>query len=160
MTMENEMTEKTRVLFVCTGNTCRSQMAEGFVNKWGGEKIEAKSAGSHPGEAVSELAVFVMDEVGIDISHHVTNSFEDFKGQNFDWVITLCDYARDFCPIFTSSKGEAKKLHWSIPDPYKAFNDLQKSLEAYRDARDMIAGYVSDWIEDEFGIKVVYDPGR
>lgn len=152
--------EKIRVLFVCTGNTCRSQMAEGFVNHWAGDKIEAKSAGLNPGEAVQDLAVFVMNEVGVDISQQVTNSFEDFEGEKFDWVITMCDYAKDFCPVFQSKAGVAKRLHWSIPDPHKASNEQEKLLNAYRDARDLIAGYLVDWLEDEFGIKVVYDSGR
>lgn len=149
---------KIPVIFVCTGNSCRSQMAEGFLRHWTDAKIEARSAGSHPASGVARLAIQVMDEVGIDISRQVTNSFDNYINENFDWVITLCDYARDFCPVFKSVTGEAKRLHWSISDPMSAFNYPEKELSAYRDARDEIGGRIMVWLDEQFGIKVNIDP--
>lgn len=152
--------EKIKVLFVCTGNSCRSQMAEGFVREWAGDRIEAKSAGSHPADELSRRSEMVMREIGIDITGQYPKSFDAVKDEQFDYVITLCDFARDFCPVFYSRTGEAKRLHWSIPDPHKATHDLEESMDEYRDARDMIAGYLVRWLDEEFGIKVVYDPNR
>lgn len=149
---------KIRVIFVCTGNSCRSQMAEGFLGHWTDDKIEVRSAGSHPASGVARLAIQVMDEVDIDISSQKPNSFNDFINDKFDWVITLCDYARDFCPVFKSVTGEAKHLHWSIPDPISASNDPEKELQAYRDARDEIAGRIRVWLDEQLGVKVNTDP--
>jgi arsenate reductase (thioredoxin) len=154
--MENN--EKISVIFVCTGNSCRSQMAEGFMRHWAGDRIRVVSAGSQPATEVARLAVQVMAEVGIDISDHVTNSFDDFIEEDFDWVITLCDHAKDFCPIFTGKKGEAKRLHWSIPDPMYASNNPALKLKAYRDARDDIAQRIVKWLDENLGMKVRYDP--
>ena len=148
---------KAKVLFVCTGNSCRSQMAEGFVREWAGDIIDVKSAGSHPGNELSRRSELVMREVGIDISHQYPKSLDSMKDKEFDWVITLCDHARDFCPIFRSKKGDAKRLHWSIPDPHRATHDLDKAMDVYREARDMIAGHIVEWLNKEFGIRIVYD---
>jgi len=133
-------------------------MAEGFVREWAGDRIEVVSAGSHPAPDVSRLAAQVMHEVGIDITGHETNSIEEFAGEKFDWVITLCDFARDFCPVFASEDGEAKRLHWSIRDPISATNDPARELEVYRETRDEIARRIAKWLDEEFGIRVVYDP--
>jgi arsenate reductase len=152
--------EKIKVLFVCTGNSCRSQMAEGFVSEWAGDRIEAKSAGSHPADEISRRTELVMREVGIDISKQYPKSLDTMQDEEFDYVITLCDFARDFCPVFHSKKGEAKRLHWSIPDPHGATADLEASMKVYRDTRDMIAEHLVKWLNEEFGIKVVYEPGR
>lgn len=149
---------KIPVIFICTGNSCRSQMAEGYLRHWTDDRIEARSAGSHPASGVARLAIQVMDEVGIDISRQKPNSFDDYINDNFDWVITLCDYARDFCPVFKSATGEAKRLHWSIPDPISASNDPEKELRAYRDARDEITSRIRVWLDEQLGIKINTDP--
>ncbi len=149
--------EISSVIFVCTGNSCRSQMAEGFIKVWTGGKIRVASAGSHPAESVARLAMQVMNEVGIDISAQMPEPFDNYIDRPFDWVITLCDHARDFCPVFNSSAGPSKRFHWSIPDPYNASNDPEVELEAYRSARDDIANRLVNWLEEQFGIKVTYD---
>ncbi len=145
------------VIFVCTGNSCRSQMAEGFLRHWAGDRVRVKSAGSHPTFDVSRATVEVMREIGIDISRGYPKSFEDIGEEKFDFAITLCDYARDFCPVFHSEDGESKRLHWSVEDPYMASSDPVKELEIYRAARDEIADRIIKWMDEELGIKVVYD---
>lgn len=153
-----EQNEKISVIFVCTGNSCRSQMAEGFMHHWADDRVRVVSAGSNPAPEVARLAVQVMQEVGIDISMHETNSFDDYIDEEFDWVITLCDHARDFCPVFKSKSGTARTLHWSIPDPIHASNEPALKLKAYRDARDDIAGRIVGWLDENLGIKVTYTP--
>ncbi len=133
-------------------------MAEGFMRHWAGDRVNVKSAGSHPADDVSRMAIQVMHEVGIDISGHSTKSIDSLKDEKFDWVITLCDFARDFCPAFQSDKGPAQTLHWSIHDPITASNEPALKLQAYRDARDEIARRISAWLEKEMGIRVIYDP--
>jgi arsenate reductase len=132
-------------------------MAEGFIKSWTGGKIRVASAGSHPAESVARLAMQVMAEVDIDISGQMPEPFDKYLDRPFDWVITLCDHARDFCPVFNGTAGPSKTLHWSIPDPHHASNDPVVELEAYRSARDDIANRLVIWLNEEFGIKVTYD---
>ncbi len=146
--------DKIKVLFVCTGNSCRSQMAEGFLRKWAGDRIEVKSAGSHPADDVSRLSTEVMHQVGIDISGHYPKGFDTVKDELFDWVITLCDFARDFYPVFRSREGTAKTLHWSIEDPMTASNDPAIALAAYRETRDKLAKHIKEWLAEEIGMEV------
>lgn len=105
---------KQRVLFLCTGNSCRSHMAEGWLRKLGGNDFETFSAGSKPAGYVHPLAVDAMQEAGIDISQHRSKSLTEFTGETFDYVITVCDNARDVCPAFP---GAAHQLHWGFDDP-------------------------------------------
>ncbi len=102
-----------RVLVLCTHNSARSQMAEGFFRQIGGEQVIAASAGSQPSR-VHPLAIRVMQEHGIDISHHTSKSQDQFLDQSFDLVLTVCDAANDVCPMFP---GPAERQHWSYPDP-------------------------------------------
>src|SRR3989338_4383202 len=104
---------KTRVLILCTGNSCRSQMAEGILRHYSGDKFEVHSAGSAPTK-VDETAIKAMEEIGIDISRNRSKHVKEFLGQRFDYVITVCDKASETCPTFP---GTAKRLHWSFPDP-------------------------------------------
>lgn len=120
-----------RILFVCTGNTCRSQMAEGLANHLGAGKVAAFSAGVAPGAAVMPGAVAALRELGIDISRHRPKHIDEFVGQEFDFIVTLCDNAKESCPYFP---GKAVRLHWPIADPYG------HGLAAYRVARDDIKG--------------------
>jgi arsenate reductase len=110
------MTEnsKIRVLFVCTHNQARSQMAEGLLKKLGKGRFEAFSAGSEPASQVHPMAVKSMAEVGIDISHQKTKGFEEFLDQEFDYIITTCDRSNETCPTFP---GEPHRIHWGLPDP-------------------------------------------
>ena len=126
---------KTRVLFLCTGNSCRSHMAEGILRKLGGDRYQAFSAGSKPAGYVHPLAVKVMDEFGQDISKHRSKSLEEFTGEPFDYVITVCDNAREACPVFPSAKNQ---LHWSFDDPARARGSDQEKLQVFRRVRDEI----------------------
>lgn len=137
---------KISVLFVCTGNSCRSQMAEGLLRSRLGDKVKVMSAGSYPASRVNPNAVTVMNEIGIDISSHCPKSLSDVANEHFDWVITLCDSAKQVCPIFHSRSGTAKHLHWSIPDPFETDEESDKLLETYRDVRDEIEVRIDAWL--------------
>ncbi len=131
-------TASSRVLFVCTGNSCRSQMAEGWANRLGAGRLEAHSAGVNP-FGVVRLTVEVMAEAGVDISHQRSKGVDEFLGEEFDYVITLCDNARELCPYFP---GEGKRLHWPIDDPYRL------TLDDYRRARDEIRARVESFLNE------------
>lgn len=125
---------KTKVLILCTGNSCRSQMAEGILRHYGSEHFDVESAGSKP-STVNETAVRVMREIGIDISGHRSKHLDEFKDRSFDYVITVCDNARESCPLYLKA---AKKLHWSFPDPPHDQEINEAVLEEFRKVRDMI----------------------
>jgi len=135
------MDKPIRILFLCTGNSCRSQMAEGWANHWGKGKVDAYSAGVSPTDVVPET-VDVMAEAGVDISAQRSKAADIFVGDEFDYIITLCDNARENCPYFP---GEAKRLHWPIDDPY------HRGREAYRRARDEIRRRLDDLLAEVWG---------
>jgi arsenate reductase (thioredoxin) len=124
----------TRVLFLCTGNSCRSQMAEGLARYLGNGQVEAFSAGTQP-KGIHPLAIAVMKEVRIDISGQGSKSLAVFQGQQFDFVITVCDRAKEQCPIWP---GIRERIHWSIDDPADATGSEEEQLDAFRRARDEI----------------------
>jgi len=128
------MAQKKRVLFLCTGNSCRSQMAEGFLRHIAGDRFEVFSAGIKSTQ-VNPLAIKVMAEVGIDISKHKSKSAMEFIGQQFDYVITVCDNAKQTCPVFP---GHYEKLHWSLEDPAEAKGGEEERLVVFRRIRDEI----------------------
>jgi arsenate reductase len=123
---------KRRVLILCTGNSARSQMAEGLLRHLGGDTVEAHSAGTRP-VGVNPLAIEAMREIGVDISGHCSKSVAEFDGQRFDTVITVCDNAAEQCPIFP---GAPQRLHWSLPDPAAAHGSHEEKLNAFRSVRD------------------------
>ncbi len=125
---------KQRVLILCTGNSCRSQMAEGVLRHYGGEKFEVFSAGTKP-SIVNATAIEVMKEIGIDISAHRSKSVREFAGQPFDVIVTVCDNAKESCPVFP---GNALRLHWSFPDPPHGQEITEEVRNAFRKVRDMI----------------------
>ncbi|HKP37143.1 MAG TPA: arsenate reductase ArsC [Pyrinomonadaceae bacterium] len=125
------MTEKKKVLILCTGNVARSQMAEGLLRHMAGNQFEVFSAGLLP-SYVRPNAITVMKELGIDISHHRSKSLDEFLGTSFDYVITVCDHVNERCPVFP---GTAKRIHWSIDDPVAPGGEAAQ-LEAFRNARD------------------------
>ena len=139
------MSKKKRVLILCTGNAARSQMAEGLLRFDGGESFEVASAGTHP-SYVREAAIAVMKELGIDISGHRSKSVEEFVDQSFDYVITVCDNAKESCPIFP---GSPVRIHWSIADPVFAPGDEQAKLVAFRKARDELRYHLKHFIEKQ-----------
>ncbi len=130
---------KYRVLFLCTGNSCRSQMAEAIVNARLGERWQAFSAGSRPAVAVHPLALKVLAELGID-HRGKPKSMAEFTGQAFDVVITMCEDAEDECPVWL---GMGVKLHQPYPDPAKAAGSDEEILQAFRQVRDEIAGQIA-----------------
>jgi arsenate reductase (thioredoxin) len=120
-----------RVIFLCTHNSARSQMAEGLFRALGGERVEAFSAGT-VATAVRPEAIAVMNELGIDISTHESKTLDRFLGEQFDEVVTVCDDANEACPIFPG----ARRRHWSIDDPSRVAGSETERMTAFRSARD------------------------
>ncbi len=125
---------KTRVLFLCTHNSARSQMAEGLLRRLSGNHFEAMSAGTEATH-VRPLAIRAMDEVGVDISAQESETLGRYLREPFDYVITVCDEANEACPFFP---GASERLHWSFPDPSKAQGTEEERLEVFRRVRDDI----------------------
>jgi len=125
---------KQKVIFICTGNSCRSQMAEGLLRKLAGERFQVFSAGLEPSR-VHPKAIQVMQEIGIDISHHRSEHVNQYLDQEFDFIITVCDHAREHCPYFP---GKGQRLHWSFPDPAAAGGSEEEVLAVFRAVRDQI----------------------
>lgn len=128
------MTEPRRILFLCTHNSARSQMAEGLLRRLGGERYEAHSAGTRA-TRVRPLAIRAMAEVGIDIARQESKTLDRYLGQPFDLVVTVCDEANEACPVFP---GARRRWHWSFPDPSKATGTEAEQLATYRAVRDAI----------------------
>ena len=128
------MSNKKRVLILCTGNSARSQMAEGLLRHLANDRFAVASAGVSPTHVRPE-AIMVMSEIGIDISQHHSKSVDEFTGQEFDYVITVCDNANEQCPIFP---GNTERIHWSFDDPAAAEGDEQARLAVFRRIRDEI----------------------
>jgi len=121
-----------RVLFLCTHNSARSQMAEGLLRTLGGDRFEAHSAGTQA-TGVRPLAIRAMRELDVDISKQTSKTLDPYVDQRFDYVITVCDDANESCPIFPNA---AHRLHWSLPDPSKATGSETEQLAVYRKVRD------------------------
>lgn len=136
--------KKERVLILCTGNSARSQMAEGLLRHDAGERFEVESAGTKP-SIVRPEAIAVMRELGMDISGHRSKSVQEFDGQRFDYVITVCDSARESCPVFF---GAAKKLHHDFEDPAALTGSEQERLAVFRRVRDELRSYLSAFTKE------------
>jgi arsenate reductase len=132
--------EKQRVLFLCTHNSARSQMAEGLLRYLAGDRFEAYSAGTEATH-VRPLAIRAMAELGIDISQQDSKTLDRYLGEPFDAVITVCDQAAEACPVFPGAKS---RLHWSFPDPSKATGSEEQQLAVYRQVRNDIAVHIRD----------------
>lgn len=139
---------KTKVLFLCTGNSCRSQMAEGFLRAYGGDAYEAYSAGTKP-STVNPLAVAVMKEVGIDISGHRSKNVAEYLGQHFPLVVTVCDNAKEHCPIFP---GPCIREHWPFEDPAEAKGTDEQRLEVFRRVRDEIGARILSFVQQRAAV--------
>src|SRR5688572_17542862 len=118
-----------RVLFLCTHNSARSQMAEGLLRNFGGDLVEVFSAGSEP-TSIHPLAVKVMAKTGIDLSQHRAKHLDEFAGRTFDYVITVCDRVREVCPVFPN---DPQQIHWSFPDPAAIEGDLQNQEKGFHE---------------------------
>ena len=133
---------KTRVLVLCTGNSARSQMAEGLLRHMAGDRMEVHSAGTRPGTVRPE-AIAVLAELGIDIRTHWSKHVDDFAGQPFDYVITVCDRAQESCPMFAA---ETRRIHWSFEDPAATTGDEPHRLAAFRRIRDQISHRLTEFV--------------
>ncbi len=133
------MPQRQRVLFLCTGNSARSQMAEGLLRYMAGDRFEVFSAGTRPA-GLNPNSVRVMSEVGIDISGHHSKSVDEFIGQAFDYVVTVCDSAKESCPLFA---GAHRRIHRSFEDPAAAPEDRQ--LDAFRKVRDQLSAWIGNF---------------
>lgn len=131
-----------KILVLCTGNSCRSQMAEGYLRHFANGKAEVYSAGVET-HGVNPRAITIMQEDGIDISSHTSNNVNEYRDIDFDYVITVCDNAKERCPVFTST---AVKFHHNFPDPAKATGTEQEIMEQFRNVRDQIKSYSQDFI--------------
>jgi arsenate reductase len=138
------MNDKKRVLILCTGNSARSQMAEGLLKAIAGDRFDVSSAGVDPTHVRPE-AIEVMREIGFDISSHRSKSVDEFSGEEFDYVVTVCDNARDNCPVFP---GSATRLHWSFEDPAAVQGSLEERLAEFRHCRDLIQGRLQTFVDE------------
>jgi len=140
------MSNLKRVLILCTGNSARSQMAEGLLRDEAGDRFEVQSAGVTP-SSVRPEAIEAMSEIGIDISRHRSKSVDEFVGQDFDYIITVCDNAKETCPVFP---GKAQRIHKNFEDPPSAsIGDHNSRMAIFRRVRDEIRDWLKDFIEAE-----------
>jgi arsenate reductase len=135
------------VLVLCTGNSCRSQIAEGYLRYFAGEKARIYSAGIET-HGVNAKAIEIMKRDGIDISDHTSNNINEYLDVDFDFVITVCDNAKESCPYFPT---KAVKLHYNFPDPAKAKGTDEQVIEQFREVREMIRKYVQNFVNENLG---------
>ncbi len=133
-----------KVLVLCTGNSCRSQIAHGYLQKFAGDKAEVYSAGVET-HGVNPKAIATMKEDGIDISNHTSNNILEYMGIDFDYVITVCDNAKERCPYFPS---RAEKFHYNFPDPAKATGTEEELRLEFARVREMIKKYCFDFVNE------------
>jgi len=138
------MPRKSKVLILCTGNSARSQMAEGLFRQAGGDRYEVFSAGTKPSQVRPE-AVAVMREIGFDISGPASKSVDEFSGQELDLVITVCDHAKESCPVFP---GTTQRLHWPFEDPAAVAGSEEQRLAAFRSIRDQIRARIQRFLDN------------
>jgi len=141
------MSKRKRILVLCTGNSCRSQMAEAYLWQFGGDRLEVYSAGVET-HGVNPRAVASMREASIDISGHTCNHVDEYAGQAFDLVLTVCDNAREQCPVFP---GAAKTLHHTFPDPAAATGSEAEIMAQFRTARELIKAYCQAFVDEHCG---------
>ena len=132
------------ILVLCTGNSCRSQLAEGYLRKFAGDKANIYSAGIET-HGVNPRAIAIMKEDGIDISKHTSNNVDEYANIDFDYIITVCDNAKEACPVFPS---KAKKFHFNFPDPAKATGTEEEIMAQFRSVREMIKDYTQNFVKE------------
>jgi arsenate reductase len=137
---------KEKILVLCTGNSCRSQIAEGYLRHFAGDKVEVYSAGVET-HGVNPRAVATMKDDGIDISKQTSNNIEEYRNIDFDFVITVCDNAKERCPFFPSN---AKKFHHNFPDPAKALGTEEEIRQQFGIVRDHIRQYCREFVKQHF----------
>jgi arsenate reductase len=136
---------KKKILVLCTGNSCRSQIAEGYLRHFAGDRVEIYSAGVET-HGVNPRAVQIMAEDDIDISRHTSNNVEEYRGITFDYIITVCDNAKERCPFFP---GNAKRFHHNFPDPAKAIGTEETIMAEFRYTRELIKEYCKLFVEEK-----------
>ena len=136
-----------KILVLCTGNSCRSQIAEGYLRHFAGDNAEVYSAGVET-HGVNPRAIAIMKEDGIDISGHTSNNIDEYLDIDFDFVITVCDNARERCPYFPT---KAQKFHYNFPDPAKARGTEMEIMAEFRSVRDMIKTYSEQFVQEHIG---------
>ena len=139
------MRNRGKVIFICTGNSCRSQMAEGLLRNMAGDLFEVFSAGSHPSR-LHPASIIVMAELGIEISNHSADSIDEYLDKNIDIVISVCDNARQACPSFPE---DIQQIHWSIDDPFHGWGSEPSDLLPYRETRDILKDRIESFINQE-----------
>ncbi len=138
------MSGKKKIIFICTGNSCRSQMAEGLLRDMAGDRFHVFSAGSHPSH-VHPMTIAAMAAWGIDISRHTSDPIEMFINQGMDIIITVCDNANRVCPTFP---GDVERIHWSIDDPFRNWDFNPSSLNPYIDTMETIKARLKEFLKD------------
>jgi arsenate reductase (thioredoxin) len=136
---------KKKIIVLCTANSCRSQIAHGYLNHFGGNKVEVYSAGVEA-HGVNPGAIQTMKEDGIDISNHTSNHVDEYLDKKFDYVITVCESAKETCPYIPAT---IKNLHQDFPDPAKAKGTEEEIKKQFRHTRDLIKNYIHDFVKDE-----------
>ena len=137
-----------KILVLCTGNSCRSQIAEGYLRKFAGNSAEVYSAGIET-HGVNPLAIKTMREDGIDIYMHTSNNINEYRNVDFDFVLTVCDNAKENCPYFPS---QAKKFHFNFPDPAKAAGTPEQIMQEFTRVRELIKKYCRDFVDENLKI--------
>ena len=140
------MLKKEKIIFICTGNACRSQIAEGVMRQLAGDKFDVFSAGSHP-TLVHPMSIRVMKEIGIDITSHTSDPISNFLSKNINIVVTVCDNADKVCPVFP---GKVERIHWSIKDPFKGWNSHPDDLVNFRKTREDLTARIKNLIKSRF----------
>ncbi len=135
------------ILVLCTGNSCRSQIAEGYLRHFAGDRAKIYSAGIET-HGVNPKAIQVMAEDGIDISGHTSNNVDEYTNIPFDYLITVCDNANENCPYLP---GNFKRFHYNFPDPAKAQGTPEEVMDSFRNVRDMIKEYSRNWVAQNIG---------
>jgi arsenate reductase len=140
---------KAKVLFLCTGNSARSQIAEAFLRKYGGDEFEAYSAGLEP-KGINPYTSHVMEEIGLNLSGQYSKHIREYMGKvHFAYVITLCDEAEASCP--TTFPGIGRRLHWSVEDPAAFLGSNDEKLSKFRKVRDQIERTIKEWLSGQQG---------
>tara|TARA_B000000475_G_C15612646_1_gene289703 strand:- start:15 stop:440 length:426 start_codon:yes stop_codon:yes gene_type:complete len=138
--------KKEKIIFICTGNACRSQIAEGVMRQLAGDKFDVFSAGSHP-TLVHPMSIRVMKEIGIDITSHTSDPISNFLSKNINIVVTVCDNADKVCPVFP---GKVERIHWSIKDPFKGWGSDPDDLVNFRKTREDLTARIKNLIKSRF----------
>ena len=138
------MVKKQKVLFVCTGNSCRSQIAEGLLRDMADDRFDVFSSGTHPSR-VHPNAIAVMEEWDIDISNHTSDDINDYLDEGINIVISVCDHANKLCPIFP---GDVQRIHWSVDDPFRGWNQNESQLDNFRETRQDLKIRIQKLLDD------------